>query len=36
VGTIVSNHGSLERGNGHPAADPAAPGRAAEEAAGVD
>jgi uridylate kinase len=36
VGTIVSNDGSLARGNGHPAGDPAAPGRAAEEAAGVD
>jgi uridylate kinase len=34
VGTIVSNNGSLERGNGHPAADPAARGRLAEEAAG--
>jgi uridylate kinase len=35
VGTVVSNNGSLERENGHPARDPA-PGRVEEEAAGVD
>jgi len=36
VGTVVSANGSLEPANGHPSRNPAAPGRAAEEAAGVD
>jgi uridylate kinase len=34
VGTIVSSNGKLGPRNAHPATDPAAPGRVAEEAAG--
>jgi hypothetical protein len=36
VGTIVSSNGRLDPRNAHPATDPAAPGRVAEEAAGIE